>query len=74
MNSSIERPACSFLVQTTPLFKEKWHTSTSALVTNREHPLTLHGASTSSTLPADNHPVNASKAETPQILQEWFDG
>src|ERR1019366_3054186 len=61
-------------MESAPLFEEERHASSRTLVANRERPFAFHGSGTSSTLTANNDPVNASQFEAPQILQQRFDG
>ena len=59
MGFAVQHPSGTLLVETAPLLEEEWHTRIRALVADRDYPLAIQGPRASSTLPANNDPVNA---------------
>ena len=73
-SSFIEKSACLFLLDASPLLEEECHASIQALVAQIEHPRGGHGTGARPRFAADNDPIYVGQIQFGQWPQQGFKG
>ena len=73
MKVAVQLSPMPALLNPSPLLEEERHPRRAALVTKRDYPFALHWPGAWTTFPADNHPIDPSKVDASEVLQQGFD-